>query len=144
MLFEKILEESKKLLAQYRDIPSLDKSRDMLVAKYGEQDFAAIRQLFAQKWLEDHGMWSKLPLLKEPPQKEVKSKKKKTKTQGMRDLESRLKGGKKRLTRYEKKQSARAAAIISPKPGPKVPYLCPDKVKDESITTHKSIHTLRG
>ena len=141
MLYDKILEESKKLLRQYRDIPSLDKSRDMLVSKYGVESFGAIRQQFARLWLSKNGI-----AMDEPKRAKTDAHKKKkiVKTQGMRDLESRLKGGKKRLSRYEKKQSARAAAILSPKPGPKVPHLCPDKVKDESITTHKSIHTLRG
>ena len=41
-----------QLLRQYRDIPSLDKSRDMLVAKYGEKDYLAIRKAFAVLWLQ--------------------------------------------------------------------------------------------
>ena len=146
MLFEKILDEAKKLLAQYRDIPSLDKSRDMLVAKYGEQDFAAIRQQFAHKWLEDHGMWSKLPPVKDEAKSGQKQKKKKAKKQmTLTDYAiSKTKGSNKRQRKYEKKQSLTAQRILSPKPGPRPPHLNPDQVKLESITTHKSIHTLRG
>ncbi len=146
MLFEKILQETKKLLAQYRDIPSLDKSRDMLIAKYGEQDFNAIRQQFAQKWLEDHGMWNKLPPVRVEAKNGLKPKNKKPKNKmTLTDYAvSKTKGTSKRQRKYEMKQSKTAQRIISPKPGPRVPHLNPDQVKRESITTHKSIHTLRG
>lgn len=143
MLFEKIIDEAKKLLAQYRDIPSLDKSRDMLVAKYGEQDFAAIRQRFAQKWLEDHGMLDKLPQAKVETQNELKPKTKKDKKK-MTLSGAKTKVSNKRQRKYEMKLSEAAQRIMSPKPGPRPPHLNPDQVKLESITTHKSIHTLRG
>ena len=147
MLYGQILEESKKLLRQYRDIPSLDKSRDMLVSRYGVDTFNAIRQQFARLWLAGNGIvveQATSPASASQDKKAQGKKKKKFKSAGLKELEAKLKGGKARLTRYEKKQSARAAAIMSPKPGTKFEHPYADKVKDESITTHKSIHTLRG
>lgn len=43
--------EAKTLLRQYRNIPSIDKSREMLVARYGDITFAEIRRAAAQLWL---------------------------------------------------------------------------------------------
>lgn len=45
--------EAKKLLRQYRNIPSIDKSREMLVARYGDITFAEIRRAAAQLWFND-------------------------------------------------------------------------------------------
>jgi hypothetical protein len=42
-------------LKQYRDIPSLDKSRNLLVEKYGESTFNETRKLFAKLWLKQNG-----------------------------------------------------------------------------------------
>lgn len=47
---------AEQLLKQYRDIPSLDKSQKMLVAKYGDKQFVAIRKRFAQLWLKQNGI----------------------------------------------------------------------------------------
>ena len=47
---------AEQLLKQYRDIPSLDKSQELLVSKYGDQLFVAIRKRFAQLWLKQNGI----------------------------------------------------------------------------------------
>lgn len=46
--------EAQKLLRQYRNIPSLDTAKDVLVAKYGERDFTVIRSAAVQLWIELH------------------------------------------------------------------------------------------
>jgi len=52
MTLLEIQKEAEKLLRQYRDIPSLDKSKMMLISKYGEKEFLSIRSAVANLWLE--------------------------------------------------------------------------------------------
>lgn len=128
-----ILLEAKKLLSQYRDVPSLDKSREMLLKKYGEQPFFLIRKQFAVCWLEQHGM--KKPNLENADNSAVKRKKRR-KDPAYKES--------KRKQRYDRAAAARNARIISPSTGPKAVQPNADKIKDESIYTHMSLHTLRG
>ncbi len=46
--------ESLDLLSRYRNLQALDKVREKMIAKYGEEDFLAIRNRFALLWLDVH------------------------------------------------------------------------------------------
>ncbi len=125
--------DARKLLKQYRDILSLDKSRAMIINKYGDTFFSSIRQQFASIWIEEHGVTAT-----PHPAQTNKAKKK-----GKHHKDAAAKeAGRKR--RYDKAAAARAARIISPPKGPKAIQLDAELVQHDSIYTHSSIHTLRG
>ena len=50
-----IVQIAEQLLKQYRDIPSLDKSQNLLISRYGSAPFAKIRKRFAELWLKQNG-----------------------------------------------------------------------------------------
>lgn len=76
-----IVQIAEQLLKQYRDIPSLDKSQNLLIDKYGSASFARIRKRFAELWLRKNGF--ETPSLEsqvsEAPKQKVKKAKKKAK-----------------------------------------------------------------
>lgn len=126
--------EARKLLKQYRDVLSLDKSRTMLINKYGEITFSSIRQQFASLWLEDHGV-------KTAAHHPAQTNNAKKKGKHHKDAAAKEAG---RKHRYDKAAAARAARIISPPKGPKAHQIDAERIQHESIYTHSSIHTLRG
>lgn len=124
--------EANKLLHQYRDVLSLDKSREMLIKKYGKDQSYLIRQQFAQYWLEQHGMNNdKLKKADNPAvKKRSVAKILLIRSQGVNnDTTELLQQGMQGLFLL---LLGRRRSCLS------------DKIKDESIYTHMSLHTLRG
>lgn len=76
-----IVQIAEQLLKQYRDIPSLDKSQNLLIDKYGSASFARIRKRFAELWLRKNGFEtpSLESLVSEAPKQKAKKAKKKAK-----------------------------------------------------------------
>ena len=107
------------LLRQYRDIPSLDKSRDYLAKRYGEADFLVVRARMAELWLRQQ---KGLPLIDPPKPSAVK---KEAAKQGRKKNKAAQKSAPKRAIKTKTRKEPQAQPVkykAGPKgPSPKVP-----------------------
>lgn len=134
---KEIRTETRKLVAEYKQIESLDGARDMLVARYGETDFEALRERFIIKCARIHN--------------KVEKQKQKVLDRIHNIGPSSEEALKVKLAKAEKlkrKAAAKAAPQKTKKKKTKAKNKMDrsraDRIKMESITTRHSIHTLRG
>lgn len=83
---------AEQLLKQYRDIPSLDKSQQLLESRYGSATFPKIRKRFAELWLRQNGVVvpSEAPTVGQAPLKGGKAAKKAKKKANLSGWKSTL------------------------------------------------------
>jgi hypothetical protein len=123
-----IVQIAEQLLKQYRDIPSLDKSQNLLIDKYGSASFARIRKSFAELWLRKNGF--EIPTLEPQVSETPKPKGKKAK--------KKAKGPAWKTTRVVKPEtvvpiSMKKAKVIS-RPNVPVPKIM-QEVKGRTVVT---------
>ena len=114
-----------RLLRQYKDVPSLDKSRDLLVQRYGEADFIKVRARMAALWLRQQNGLPLLGSVKPAPQKKGPGK-----------PVNNTKHTKKRLASITKKTLTSASKQLSPKVPPQyVPSVIKSSLNKEKRIT---------
>ena len=110
---------------KYKDIESFDRNRESINAEYRDLPPTSLRDAFRS--------------LLEKEKKEIERKQAKVDIAILQKINSKY-----ARKKVSKSFAARTSSIMKPKSGNRVTNPNADKIKTESTTTKRSIHTLRG